>query len=176
MDTIPISKKTLSSPASLSPGFTIIELTLVIAILGILSGLALPLYVDHLEKAKMARAMAEIHMLSKALYLFKTEAEFFPDALAELGGTPPRDPWGNTYRYLNIACGDFVMKGKTRKCSGKPPKGARTDKFLKPLNSDFDLYSVGKDGQTKKQLHHKLSWDDLIRANDGGYVGLATEF
>lgn len=176
MHSLPIQKTKWHISASLSPGFTLIELTLTIAIIGTISAIALPLYADHLEKAKMTRAMAEIYMFAEAIYVFKMEEKRYPDSLTELGGPIPIDPWGNPYQYLNIDCGDFVMVGKIKKCSGKIPKGARTDKFLKPLNSDFDLYSVGKDGQTKKQLHHKLSWDDLIRANDGGYVGLATEF
>lgn len=50
------------------------------------------------------------------------------------------------------------------------------DRSLHPLNSDFDLYSMGKDGNTAKPITAKISQDDIIRANDGGFVGLARRY
>jgi general secretion pathway protein G len=44
------------------------------------------------------------------------------------------------------------------------------------LNSDYDLYSVGKDGLTKPQITNKDSLDDVIRANDGRFIDLAANF
>ncbi len=52
----------------------------------------------------------------------------------------------------------------------------RKDRFLHPINSDYDLYSMGKDGRTTEALTAKMSHDDIIRANDGGFVGLASQF
>lgn len=61
--------------------------------------------------------------------------------------------------------------------SGPGGKGkARKDHKLNPINSDFDLYSLGPDGVSKTQLTQKDSLDDIVRARDGGYVGLASEF
>jgi general secretion pathway protein G len=54
--------------------------------------------------------------------------------------------------------------------------GVRKDHKLNPINSDFDLYSTGRDGQTKTQITNKDSLDDIIRANDGGFVGLARNY
>ena len=56
--------------------------------------------------------------------------------------------------------------------SGKP----RKDHFLHPINSDFDLYSMGADGESNAPLTAKQSRDDIIRANDGAYYGLASNF
>ncbi len=56
--------------------------------------------------------------------------------------------------------------------SGKP----RKDHFLHPINSDFDIYSMGRDGDTVAPLTAKKSHDDIIRANDGGFYGLAANF
>jgi general secretion pathway protein G len=53
---------------------------------------------------------------------------------------------------------------------------ARKDRSLVPLNTDYDLYSMGKDGQTQAPLTSSVSDDDVIRANDGGYVGLAEQY
>ena len=60
-----------------------------------------------------------------------------------------------------------------------PPKktrGARKDRFLTPVNSDYDLYSVGIDGDSQAAFTAKVSRDDVVRANDGGFVGLAEDF
>ncbi len=52
----------------------------------------------------------------------------------------------------------------------------RKDRFLVPLNSDFDLYSKGPDRKSVPPLTAEASRDDIIRANDGGYIGLASEY
>jgi general secretion pathway protein G len=45
-----------------------------------------------------------------------------------------------------------------------------------PINSDFDLYSVGRDGQSAPALTARVSHDDVVRANDGGFIGLAIDY
>ena len=49
----------------------------------------------------------------------------------------------------------------------------RKDKFLVPLNSDYDLYSMGPDGKSVPPLTAKASRDDILRANDGEFFGPA---
>ena len=53
---------------------------------------------------------------------------------------------------------------------------ARKDGNLVPINTNYDLCSHGKDGKSKAPLRAKDSLDDIIYANDGGYIGLAEEF
>jgi len=53
---------------------------------------------------------------------------------------------------------------------------ARKDRFLVPLNSDYDLYSAGKDGESRPPLSAQMSQDDIVRANDGAYIGLASQY
>jgi general secretion pathway protein G len=52
----------------------------------------------------------------------------------------------------------------------------RKDHKLNPINSDFDLYSMGRNGTSQTQISQKDSLDDIIRANNGGFVGLASDF
>ena len=59
--------------------------------------------------------------------------------------------------------------------AGKKAK-QRKDHSLHPLNSTYDLYSMGKDGDSKAPLTAQASRDDIIRANDGGYIGLASGY
>jgi len=60
--------------------------------------------------------------------------------------------------------------------TGKGRRKQRFDKLAKPLNTDFDLYSMGRDGKTHRNLDSKESLDDIVRALNGQYVGLASEF
>ena len=45
-----------------------------------------------------------------------------------------------------------------------------------PVNSDYDLYSMGKDKKSAAPFTAKASRDDVVRANNGGYVGLAINY
>ena len=85
-----------------------------------------------------------------------------PAALTDLPITPFPDPWGNLYKFANY---DLIPLGKRRK-----------DQFLVPVNSDYDLYSMGKDEDSKVAFTAKVSWDDVVRANDGRYLGLAVDY
>lgn len=53
---------------------------------------------------------------------------------------------------------------------------ARKDRFLVPINSDYDLYSMGPDGKSTSALTAKISQDDIIRASDGLFIGRACDF
>ena len=48
-------------------GFTLIELMLALPIVGILASLAIPNYIDFFEKARVARAVSELHALAKEI-------------------------------------------------------------------------------------------------------------
>lgn len=204
---------------------------LAVAIAAILSSLAIPTYFDFIEKARVARTVAELNGLAKEIQGYVLSAEQYPDSLAQIGRDTMRDPWGNLYQYYRINCVDTVVIGRhddlkpsligsaglVLPASVSPPDagahvsfavdggdnqglihlfaqaggggagggggppcggigGARKDRFLVPINSDFDLYSMGKDGESVGPLTAKKSHDDVIRANDGGFYGLAANF
>jgi general secretion pathway protein G len=52
----------------------------------------------------------------------------------------------------------------------------RKDRNLVPINTDYDLYSMGADGKSVPPLTAMASRDDIIRANDGQYIGLASRY
>jgi general secretion pathway protein G len=145
-------------------GFTLIELLAVISIIGVLSALGLPKYQSVLEQVKVTQAIADINAIHKDLVAMQAADLPLPATLDGVGRGHMRDPWGQPYEYL-------PYEGKAEK-----PKGARRDKFYKPINSDFDLYSVGRDGQTKDNLDHKTSLDDVVLGFDGGFIGLGKNF
>jgi general secretion pathway protein G len=52
----------------------------------------------------------------------------------------------------------------------------RRDRYMFPLNTDYDLFSLGPDKRTAVSLGEGVGLDDVIRANNGGYFGLAGDY
>ncbi len=154
-------------------GFTIVELVLVLAIVGTLLAIALPSIQRVLYLAQVARATGDIRALQVELLGRETHGEL-PESLSEIGRGNMLDPWGNPYVYMNFGTSAALDQhwGGTEGATGKP----RKDRFLVPINTFYDLYSVGKDGDTDEDLQADKSSDDVIRANDGGYIGLASKY
>ena len=141
-------------------GFTLLELLMVTVIIGTLSTMAAPSLQRAREQAQVSAAIAEIAILQAELAIY-IEINFGPPvSLAAIDRAGMIDPWGYPYVYT-------VVTG---------PGGARKDKFMVPLNTDYDLYSVGRDGESAGPLSASKAKDDVIRALNGGFIGLAENF
>jgi general secretion pathway protein G len=149
-------------------GFMLIELVIVFAIIGTLAAIAIPAYAKYRYKAQMAMVITEIRILEKEIENYAAEHGEFPASLAVINMDLIEDAWGNPYQYLKIAGEDLKGGGKGLKM--------RKDHFMVPVNSDYDLYSMGPDGDSKAPFTAQASRDDIVRANDGRYVGLASEY
>lgn len=144
--------------------FTLVELLIALIIAGALLSIAVPSYQEYVERARRTAAIKDIAELSLKIESYRNRVGTFPDSLDDLNFALPLDPWGNAYQYLGIEVEPPPNTGQVRK-----------DKNLNPLNSDFDLYSMGPDGNTQKQLTAAKARDDIVRAGNGGFIGLATE-
>lgn len=101
-------------------GFTLIELMVVLAIIGILAALVVPNVLGRADDARITAARTDVGNLSQALKLYKLDNQRFPTAeqgLQALVVRPstepvpsnwksyldklPADPWGRPYQYLN---------------------------------------------------------------------------
>ncbi len=120
-------------------GLTLIEITIVIVILGLLASFIAPRVLNAPDKAKVAKAKMEISALETALGGYAIDVGDYPTveqnlrALWEVPNPEPEnwsgpyinkpiftDPWGNSYVYVY--------------------PGTR-------IGYDYDLYSFGKDGR-----------------------------
>lgn len=117
-------------------GFTLLELLVVMAIIGLLAAYVGPKYFSQVGKSEVKMAQAQIDSLEKALHQYRLDVGSYPtteQGLSALITAPgntlkwngpylskrlPDDPWGRPYQY-------------------KYPG----------TQGDFDLFSFGKDGQ-----------------------------
>lgn len=146
-------------------GITVLELTLTVMIVGILTVMSVATYSSYKAKANVAQAVTDLGTIQTAISIFAVDNQGLPKSLADVNAQlgAMLDPWGNPYQYLNHA--DVKGKGKFRK-----------DKNIVPINSDYDLYSMGPDGVSVPPLTAQPSRDDIVRANNGRFIGIASDY
>ena len=95
--------------------FTLIEVVVVIVILVMLASIATPLYMNHVAKAKVSTAKAQINLFDGALTDYQLDVGSYPEKLEYLvknlddnekwkgpylkPAAIPKDPWDNEYIY-----------------------------------------------------------------------------
>lgn len=152
-----------SSDSQISVGYSLIELFVVIALLSTLIVVGIPLYTAYIEKARITRAEEDISNLQKEIQMYKLRKKVLPPKLSDIRDADLMDPYGRPYQYHNFTVTD-------------EKENRRKDRFLVPLNAEFDLYSMGRDGESEPQITAPKSHDDIVRANEGLYIGPASEF
>lgn len=111
-------------------GFTLIEVMVVIAILGILGALVVPRVMDRPDEARLVKVQSDLQAIESALNLYRLDHSAYPtteqglEALVQKptqgpipetfpeGGymsSVPEDPWGKPYVYLRDGAGRFEV-------------------------------------------------------------------
>ncbi|MBA2690804.1 MAG: type II secretion system major pseudopilin GspG [Burkholderiales bacterium] len=107
---------------TLTRGFTLIEVMVVLVILGILATLVVPRIMSRPDEARIIAAKQDINSIGQALKLYRLDNHAYPttdQGLQALVSKPtpppappnwktggyldrlPKDPWGNEFKYLN---------------------------------------------------------------------------
>ncbi len=148
-----------------SKAWTLFETVIAAAVLGTLMAVSIPIYTNVLNKARIISAITDIAEVSRDLEDYLQDNGTLPETLDDIRPNF-QDPWGRPYEYLPVlGMAQQEVEEKWRK-----------DRFQVPLNTDFDLYSKGKDGDSNAPLTDSKSYDDVVRANNGDYIGLASKY
>jgi len=142
-------------------GFTLAEILLATALLAVGATAVVGGISGQLERTRIERAKQEIGRIESAIEDYRARHHELPSSLADLGATAPLDPWGHSYEYVNFDASGTV--------------GQKNYNGL-PVNSEYDLYSLGPDGRTDADLWSDTARDDIVRARDGSFVGSAADF
>ena len=78
----------------------------------------------------------------------------------------------NSFSFL---INDFIQYLKIEN-NGGGLGNVRKNLGMVPVNTDYDLFSMGNDGVFESPLSSVSSRDDIVRAGNGGYMGLAKDF
>jgi len=143
-------------------GFTLIELMVVLAIIGILAALVVPNVLNRADDARVTAARTDIGNLMQALKLYRLDNQRYPSAdqglqalvvqpaagPAPLNWKPyidklPNDPWGKPYQYMNPGLKgevDVLSLGADVNLAAKvktPTSAAGNKPHAAPARADF---------------------------------------
>jgi len=95
-------------------GFTLVEVLIVVAILGILAGIAAFSMINALDRSRQGRTMADLHAIAVALESYATDSGFYPSGNGDpvssitplleptyLRPVPENDGWSHPVLYAS---------------------------------------------------------------------------
>ena len=97
-------------------GFTLVELMIVIIIIAVLTGIAVPSYMTLNNRAKESTTKSEMKNIATALGLYQTENEDYPLTAGYPAGlasymnlVPQDDAWSHLYTYISAAGSNYTL-------------------------------------------------------------------
>lgn len=154
----------MTSKRSSQAGYTITELMIVIALVALLSSFAIPAFNGYIDDAKVSSAVGDMGRIVLEIEKYRTNNnDQLPPTLGDLNLDSIKDPWDKNYKYVPV-----TDPGDLSAMRQKPGVGT--------LNRDYDLLSRGPDGMSARNITKSKALDDIIRANNGAYMGLAEDY
>ncbi len=95
-------------------GFSLIELLIVVAIIGIIATIAVPQLLDAIDRGRQRRTMADMRNIATANGTYRVDEGVYAAALADLSPTymqvvPANDGWANVYVYA-VTSGNYSLQ------------------------------------------------------------------
>jgi len=95
-------------------GFSLIELLIVVAIIGIIATIAVPQLLDAIDRARQRRTMADMRNIATANGTYRVDEGEYVSALSDLAPTymqvaPANDAWGNALAY-SLSSGSYLLQ------------------------------------------------------------------
>jgi general secretion pathway protein G len=145
-------------------GVSVTELTIVLVIITAVVMVGVPAIGSYVDTIRNTAAVSRLTSLELCLDKYYAENGKYPESLAVIGKASLRDPWGRAFVYVPLSPDEKVRKETARKARG-----------YRVINTDYDLYSPGKDGRTDPVINKERCWDDIVRAYNGSYAGVARD-
>jgi type IV pilus assembly protein PilA len=123
----------------LMKGFTLIELMIVVAIIGILAAIAIPNFIKFQARSKQSEAKANLKAMFTAEKAFYQEKDRFSSYVAEVGFAPERN---NRYNYSLTSGGAYDNRAASAATTGAQATGIQADVF-KGYQTDSSANSLG---------------------------------
>ena len=163
-----MDNKGLPGPIYKIFGVTLVELLVVVAVLATLTGLGIAGYSSYRDTSRINTSKQDIVEIAAVIDRYKLATGNWPQSLNDINQQHRKDPWGNDYVYAPIpSLIGIITVGGTN---------IRQDANQRPINTFYDLYSKGKDGATQSNISAMVSKDDVLRARDGEFIGLASDY
>ena len=117
-------------------GFTLIELMIVVAIIGILTAIAFPLYANIQARARVAKAQADARTLASAIVVYSAHTQTLPAALTDLS---------SAVTVGGVTAGPFINPIPTPPAGGTPAWPAAYA-YTTPVGGVAGTFSVSAAG------------------------------
>lgn len=103
-------KALISQFFSKRAGFTLIEMLVVVAVIGLLSSAVLVGLEDARERARDSRRIADLRAVQNGLEVFYSENQYYPrDAYDAIEEQLPNDPQGGQYKYIRKTPQSYIV-------------------------------------------------------------------